>query len=254
MVRHSGSAKHTMFKFLVVVLDIVNCAVSARVGDEASLSLSPLAIHIPLANILLAEDICKVVNSMLPVPMALKFETYCEKVILFTKKRYILVSNDNITYRGVMNARRDYCAYAKKTYSDTMEMVAKGMSSNQTIKNYIDWRILRLIVGKVDMRELVVTKSLARQLSTYKVNQPHVVLAKRLVQKTGIDIPAGTRLEYIYVQGSDIKMVTPDEFLQGFSADGMFYVEKQLATQIDDILDVIGLGAYIKNTWLTMPK
>lgn len=201
-----------------------------------------------LQNVSLAESICHDVTASLPVPMALKFETYCEKVILLTKKRYILVSNDKITYKGVMNARRDYCAYAKQTYSNTMEMVAKG-TTNAEIADYIDKRIFKLIAGKVDMQELVVTKSVARKLSTYKVNAPHVVLAKRL-QKTGIDIPAGTRLEYIYIQNSDIKMVTPEEFTQGCRADGRFYVEKQLATQIDDVLSVIGMGKYIKNTWL----
>ena len=201
-------------------------------------------------NVKLAESICNDITASLPVPMALKFEAYCDKVILLTKKRYVLVSGSEVKYKGVMNARRDYCAYAKNTYSEIMEMIAKDAEKSDIVE-FIDKKILLLLSGKVPTEDLIITKSLARKLSTYKVNQPHVVMARRLVEQTGIDIPAGTRLEYIYVKG-DIRMVTPEEFdAPGmFSVDCKFYVEKQLATQIDDILSVIGLGNFIKDSWL----
>ncbi len=198
----------------------------------------------------LARSICDDVTASLPEPMALKFETYCDKVILLTKKRYILVTGDKISYKGVMNARRDYCKFAKDIYGSTMEMIAKGRTTEE-IESYIDEKIMMLLCGKVKTSDLVITKSLARKLSTYKVNQPHVVLARRLVQKTGIDVPAGTRLEYIYVDDPDIPMVTPEEFENdSYRADGMFYVSKQLATQVDDVLSAVGMGSYIKESWL----
>ena len=200
-------------------------------------------------HVKLAKSICNDVTASLPAPMALKFETYCDKVILLTKKRYILVSGSGVSYKGVMNARRDYCAYAKKTYSEIMELIAKDVKKSDIVE-FIDKKIFLLLSGKVPTQDLIVTKSLARKLSTYKVNQPHVVMARRLVEKNGIDIPAGTRLEYIFVKG-DIKMVTPEEFeKESFSIDCKFYVEKQLATQIDDILSVIGMGNFIKDSWL----
>lgn len=83
--------------------------------------------------------------------------------------------------------------------------------------------------SKVDMQELVVTKSLENS-----VRKRTACRSGQKAKKTGIDIPAGTRLEYIYIQNSDIRMVTPDEFTQGFRADGRLDVSKQLATQIDE--------------------
>ena len=47
--------------------------------------------------------------------------------------------------------------------------------------------------------------------------------------------------------------MTPEEVKElnlGGEVDGMFYVEKQLATQVDDILSVLGLGTYIQDTWI----
>jgi len=182
---------------------------------------------------------------------------YCDKVILLTKKRYVLVGRNNddspvVSYKGVMNARRDYCKYAKDTYANAVRMVALGNERSE-IENYIDGRILALISGRVDVRDLVVTRSLAKKLSAYKVNQPHVVLAKRLVQKTGNDISEGTRLEYVYAVNTDTHarcLVTPEEFAEGgWTADGRFYVDKQIATQLDDVLSAVGIGNYITDTW-----
>jgi DNA polymerase delta subunit 1 len=201
----------------------------------------------------LGSKVCDDVTEMLPEPMALKFESYYDKVVLLTKKRYILVSGSKISYKGVMNARRDYCKFAKETYEGVMEMVATGKSSD-CVKDYVDMMMLKLLCNKCSIDDVVVTKSLARQLSSYKVNQPHVVFARRLVQKTGIDIKPGTRLEYVYVKTED-KMVTPEEAKENeLPIDGTFYINKQIATQVDDVLSVIGLGNYIKDTWLSLCK
>ncbi len=204
------------------------------------------------ANIKLARSICDDVTASIPSPMALKFEIYCDKVILLTKKRYILVSDGKVSYKGVMNARRDYCKYAKDTYAEAVRMVALGKDKSE-IEDYIDKRIFALVSGRADVRDLVVTKSLAKKLSAYKVNQPHVVLARRLVQKTGNDIPEGTRLEYVYAVDADTRtkcLVTPEEFSDGgWTADGRFYVDKQIATQLDDVLSAAGIGNHITDTW-----
>jgi DNA polymerase delta subunit 1 len=201
----------------------------------------------------LGRRVCDNVTSALPEPMALKFESYYDKVVLLTKKRYILVKDGAVSYKGVMNARRDYCRYAKDTYEAVMAMVAAG-ESNGSITDYIDRRMLVLLSGRCDMSDMIITKSLAKELTAYKVNQPHVVFARRLVSETGNSIKAGTRLEYVHVKG-DNGMVTPeDATARELQIDGGFYINKQIATQVDDVLSVMGLGNYIKDTWCSLCK
>ena len=196
----------------------------------------------------LAVQICNDVTSLLPEPMALKFECYCEKIMLLTKKRYVLVSDGKVSYKGVMNARRDYCKYAKDTYSGVIALVAEGKTEDVT--DYIDGKIIKLLqINSIPVSDLVVTKSIGRKLSTYKVNQPHIVLARRLSEKTGIEVPAGTRLEYVFTKENGMSTLSELEE-EGLKIDSMFYVRKQLATQIDDVLATIGVGYYIKDTWL----
>jgi DNA polymerase elongation subunit (family B) len=141
-----------------------------------------------------------------------------------------------------------------------MELVAKGTNSacmHKIVTDYIDNRIIKLhsyaarnCTSQIPVSDLVVTKSIGRKLSTYKVNQPHIVLARRLSEKTGVDIPAGTRLEYVFTKNTENGMSTVLELEEeGLEIDSMFYVRKQLATQIDDVLAAIGIGNYIKDTW-----
>jgi DNA polymerase delta subunit 1 len=205
----------------------------------------------------LAKLICEEVTAQLPQPMALVFESYYESVILLSKKRYIMLDEHNkLHYKGVISARRDYCKYAKDTYNDIVGIIARGdATSVKTIREvveYIDSRLYDLMCNRCDMSELVVTKSV-KGLDLYKVNQPHVVMAKRLVKK-GVNVPPGTRLEYVFVKGGRTqgdKMMTPEEVTdEGLEIDAKFYIEKQLMTQIDDVLEVIGINGYIQNKYL----
>jgi DNA polymerase elongation subunit (family B) len=75
------------------------------------------------------------------------------------------------------------------------------------------------------------------------------VLARRLSEKTGVEVPAGTRLEYVFTKENGMSTLSELEE-EGLEIDSMFYVRKQLATQIDDVLATIGVGYYIKDTWL----
>lgn len=198
-------------------------------------------------------SICKYITSTLPNPMSLQFESYFDKVILLTKKRYILVNEKNISYKGVMNARRDYCKYAKETYEHIIQLIAIG-ESNENVINYINKQIFDLIMNKVNIKDLIITKSIAKDIKSYKVNQPHIVMAKRLTTETGKEVSAGTRLEFVYVEEFDSqgeKMRTIEEVQKNnFKIDSLFYISKQLCTQIDDILGVIGYTNYIKHNVL----
>lgn len=258
---HLGCAESvtTVGRLLLVdIVDIIQNSYPVKVvyGDTDSCMLWHKTTNED-ENVKLARSICDDVTASIPSPMALKFEMYCDKVILLTKKRYVLVGRDSdgspaVSYKGVMNARRDYCKYAKDTYAEAVRMVALGIDRSE-IESYIDGRIFTLVSGRADVRDLVVTKSLAKKLSAYKVNQPHVVLARRLVQKTGNDISEGTRLEYVYAVDANTRtkcLVTPEEFAEGgWTADGRFYVDKQIATQLDDVLSAVGMGKYITDTW-----
>lgn len=54
----------------------------------------------------------------------------------------------------------------------------------------------------------------------------------------------------MYVNTED-RLVTPEEATEGrLPLDSEFYIGKQIATQVDDILSIVGLGCYIRDEWL----
>jgi DNA polymerase elongation subunit (family B) len=200
-----------------------------------------------------ATEIASKVTAQLPEPMALNFEEYYQKMILMNKKRYIMMKQDGtLKYKGVMIARRGYCQYAKDIYKEVIMRLAKEETTN-SLKEYIDTKIIDLFSGKVDLSELTITKSV-KAINEYKSDVPQVVMAKRLIEEQNIEISAGTRLEYIFVHKDDpkcnqgAKMYTPEEVVTNdLKVDYKYYIEKQIVSQVDELLDLVGLTDYVKN-------
>ena len=197
----------------------------------------------------LAKNICADITSQLPEPMALIYEAYYKSVILLSKKRYIMVEDNNsVQSKGVMTVRRNYCKYVKDMYTELVRTISLGTSELNVIHEcveYIDKKIEDLQCGNYDIKDLVMTTAV-KDLDSYKTDLPHVRLAKRLVRE-GANIPPGTRLEYVYGDKGDLK--TPEE---PGGIDAMKYIRKQIVSQIDDLLEVIGINGYITNRYLVI--
>jgi DNA polymerase delta subunit 1 len=200
----------------------------------------------------LAQHISKSVTSTLPEPIALNFEDYYDKIILMSKKRYIMVKKGGkLTYKGVMMARRGYCEYSKNVYKDVLNMIAKGNEANNIIR-YIDESLLDLVTGQVPVEKLVMTKSV-KDLNQYKSDVPQAIMLRRLTIE-GIKIKAGERLRYVFVESDEkkqgYKMFTPEEVEKySIPIDYRYYILTQIANQVDELLALIGIcyQDYIKN-------
>ena len=202
----------------------------------------------PLTQKKLAKNICTDITSQLPEPMALIYEAYYTSVILLSKKRYIMVDeNGSVQSKGVMTVRRNYCNYAKNMYTELVRIISRTDASEVDVilecVEYIDQKISDLKCGNYDIKDLVMTTAV-KDLDSYKTNLPHVKLARRLVN-IGTNIPPGTRLEYVYGDNGNLK--TPEE---PGNIDVMQYIRKQILSQIDDLLDVIGIKGYITNCYI----
>lgn len=208
-------------------------------GDTDSCILS-----LPSNDIKLCETICISINKELPKPMSINFEDFFDRIILMSKKRYIMIKNGNLKFKGVMVSRRGYCQFAKDMYKQVIQYIATDVDI-RTITEYIDLNFVRLINNEIDMDLLKMTKSV-KNPQEYKVEVPQLILARRL------NASSGTRLEYVFVNSlSDkqgTKMFTIDEVNElGLKIDGKYYIEKQVQNCIDELLELIGLEDYVKN-------
>ena len=221
-------------------------------GDTDSCIISNQSIA---SAIKLSEEF----TTLLPKPMVLKYEDYYNKIIMLSKKKYILgkkldSGGISISYKGVANARRGYCEYAKKLYEDVVNLILLGSKIKpESIANFLTRRFDELTAGEVAMEKLVISKSV-KALSEYKSNVPQKVMAERLIND-GETIEAGARLEYVFVKNQHktqgLKMYRPEELKTDMQIDYIYYLEKQIANSIDQLLELIGLEDFI-STYIQM--
>jgi DNA polymerase delta subunit 1 len=198
-----------------------------------------------------SKFIADTVSDNLYGSIKLQFEEYYKKMILMNKKRYIMVKlNNELKFKGVMIARRGYCEYAKEIYRSIIDMISKDYHIDE-IKQFVDNKIRILSLNRVPLESLVITKSV-KDVNSYKVQSPQVVMAKRLLA-LGHKITAGTRLEYVFVQvdqksaSQGERMYTPEEYVEGdMVIDYEYYTKKQISSQVDELLQLVGLENYVK--------
>ena len=229
-------------------VDHINTYVDVIYGDTDSCMLKFPYDMSSKKVIKYAELIAQEISLDLPDPMALKFEEYYKKMILLSKKRYIMIKEDNsLKYKGVMIARRGYCEYAKELFSEVIYMISLNKTRAE-ITAYIDKSITE--IRSVPIEKFAMTKSV-KDVREYKSEVPQAVMAKRLIS-LGEQITAGTRLEYVFVNNQEDrqgdKMYTIQEVIQGnLPIDYKYYIEKQVINPVDELLELIGLQDYIKN-------
>lgn len=218
-----------------------------------------------------SPDLCKKIASeitgMLPSPMSLNFEASYDRIFLLAKKMYVLyrISDGFIKYKGVINARRGYCHYAKGFYEVILKTILES-NSPQAVVDRVNAEISRLTHHQVPMEALIMTKSV-RNLDSYKVVQPHVAMALRL-RSRGFTIEPGTRLEYVFaVPGDDtegpmdymperktltemakrlVSMLEWDPKVH--TLDQQYYIEKQVARGVNSLTETAGWGSVFLST------
>lgn len=227
-----------------------NFPVEVVYGDTDSCMIHHVGSTNKEANMKMAEKIVEFINRDLPFPLKLLVEKYYKKMAFLTKKRYIMFDGADITSKGVASARRNYCNYARKLYSDTMKIIFEKNSKNKVI-DFVTESIYNLISGNISIEDLIMTKAI-KSLDSYKNNNvPHVYMARRLMEG-GDNVELGSRLEYIFVKVPNCKlqgerMFTPEEVRKwSLEIDYAYYIEKQLVTTIDELLELVGHRNYLK--------
>jgi DNA polymerase I len=172
------------------------------------------------------------------------------KKLLFTesKKRYAgLLEDGRIDIVGFEVVRGDWCDLAKDVQLKVIEYILNSNSINEArnkIINYIKEIIDKLRSYKIDLDDLIIWKTLDKELGEYKVTPPHVSAAK-LLEKHGIRVHKGMMIGYVVVKGGGEKLtykVKPYILVEDIKEiDVDYYVDKQVVPAALRIGEVIGL-------------
>jgi DNA polymerase delta subunit 1 len=196
----------------------------------------------------LGERASKEISSLFKSPNKLELEkVYCP-YFLYSKKRYAAkmwvekkgkIIFDKIDVKGLQVVRRDSCKFVRDTCKGLLETVLESPDPAAAVRMAREAKE-QLITGKVEMSELVLTKSLA---SEYKVQMPHVEVVKKMRQRNpGSEPQIGNRVPFVVIKAKGERLFEKAEDPVWVSEnkiplDYEYYFEHQLKKPVEDLLE-----------------
>ena len=208
------------------------------------------AIFITLGN-KREEDIKKFledINKGLPGLMELELENIYKRGIFVSKKderqggakkKYALISKDGkIKVRGFESIRRDWSLLAKEVQKNVLNLILKENNPKKAYQ-YVRETIEDVRKGNVDVKKMIIKTKLIRDIESYELVGPHVVIAKKM-RDLGISISAGTIVSYVVARGKGRirdRAMLPEE-AKDYDPD--YYINNQIIPVVERIFDVLG--------------
>ena len=152
------------------------------------------------------------VTKHLKKPQDLEYEKVFYPFVIFTKKRYFGnkyetdVTKYKQTSMGIVTKRRDNPNIVKIIYSGVIDAIL-NKENIEVAKEYFIAEVVKLLAGHVDIKELIVSKSL-KSRAKYKnpTTIAHQVLADRINDRDpGTGPQANDRVPYVYRDFDKIK-------------------------------------------------
>lgn len=182
-------------------------SVMVKFGTETVEKTFPLAIE--------AADKC---SEIFPDPILLEFEKVYFPYLLMNKKRYAGLmwtkedKYDKMDTKGLETVRRDNCQLVRDVIQTSLNKILIDQNVQGAI-DYVKSQISDLLQNKMDISQLVITKSLNKgaeyalglggKPEDYKNKQAHVELAARMRKRDAGSAPQmGDRVPYVIITGA----------------------------------------------------
>ena len=214
----------------------------------------------------LGEEAASFVSSKFIKPIKLEFEKVYFPYLLINKKRYagLYWTNpekyDKMDSKGIETVRRDNCRLVQNVIETSLRkiLIDQDVQGAQEyvpfcpsckrpanmFSSYVKNMISDLLLNKIDMSKLVITKALSKD--DYKAKQAHVELAERMKKRDAGSAPAlGDRVAYVIVKGAGgaknyERSEDPIFVLENnIPIDTKYYLDNQLAKPLGRIFEPI---------------
>jgi len=199
------------------------------------------------------KEIEKIINEYYQGKMTVKIESVFKSFLIITKKRYAGIAvemedgkvKEKIVMKGIETVRKDWCGLTEKVLSKVLEFLLRERSIGKAV-DYVKNVIKDLEEGRVNIEDLIITKSLSRNLHEYKGTQPHVELVKRMMKRSPEKVPMiGDRVNFVIVAGPELvsKRAEDPEYVleKGLKIDTKYYIENQVLPPVERIFDALGV-------------
>ncbi|XP_049851276.1 uncharacterized protein LOC126325829 [Schistocerca gregaria] len=155
----------------------------------------------------LGKRAAEFVTSKFPRPVSLEFEKVYYPYLLVSKKRYagLLWTNaekwERLDTKGLETVRRDNCLLVKHVVNVCLRNILIEQNIEKAI-NYCKEVLSDLLMNRLDISMLVITKALSKKDDEYKGKQAHVELKKKVEKREEKTYALGDRIPYIIKKGA----------------------------------------------------
>ena len=157
----------------------------------------------------LGQEAAEKVSASFLKPIKLEFEKCYHPYLLMNKKRYVGLlwtgteKFDKMDCKGIETVRRDNCLLVRELIDNSIKAILIHKNPELAI-SYIKTQISELLMNRMDISKLVITKALTRSEDQYAAGnkQAHVELAARIKKRDPGMAPAvGDRVPYVIIKG-----------------------------------------------------
>lgn len=203
----------------------------------------------------LGKEAADLVSKTFTAPIKLEFEkVYCP-YLLINKKRYAGMywtrpdKPDKMDAKGIETVRRDNCQLVRTVIGTSLHKILMDRDVPGAIA-YVKSTIADLLMNRLDLSMLVITKALSKSGEEYVGKQAHVELAQRMMKRDAATAPAiGDRVPYVITKGAKgakafEKAEDPIYVLENnIPIDTTYYLEQQLSLPLMRIFEPIMTNA-----------
>ncbi|KAK3241012.1 DNA polymerase delta catalytic subunit, variant 2 [Cymbomonas tetramitiformis] len=154
----------------------------------------------------LGAEAAEVITKTFIQPIKLEFEKVYWPYLLISKKRYagVIWTNpdkyDKIDTKGIETVRRDNCLLVKTLITTCLDKILIERNVQSAVE-YVKSTIADLLMNRIDLSLLVVTKGLTQEAENYANKSAHAELAIKMRKRDPVTAPSvGDRIPYVIVK------------------------------------------------------
>ncbi|ORC90659.1 DNA polymerase delta catalytic subunit [Trypanosoma theileri] len=239
MIDKTKSLVESLYNGVKVVYGDTDSVMIKCVTDESSSDKERLKVAMEFGK----EAAEKVSNHFLK-PIKLEFEKVYFPYLLMNKKRYagLLWTNtekyDKLDAKGIETVRRDNCPLVASIVSGVLNRILIQRSVESAVE-YVKGTIRDLLLNRLDISHLVITKAFSKAEDEYAGGQAHIALVERMRKRDPASAPnIGDRVAYVIIRaakGAKAYERSEDPIYvldNNIPIDTQYYLEHQLAPPI----------------------
>lgn len=156
----------------------------------------------------LGQEAAEYVSATFVKPIKLEFEKVYYPYLLISKKRYAGLlwtkpdKHDYMDTKGIETVRRDNCLLVRQVIETCLQKILIERDVPGAVE-YVKRTISDLLMNRMDLSLLVITKALTQDADAYDNKAAHVELAKRMRERDPATAPVvGDRIAYVIVKAA----------------------------------------------------